>query len=89
VSRLYPQDKTRNRTTTMSLLPVEPAWRLADRAGEQRWLVTSLWSTIAGRHKQIVELLRRVDPKQLRSSASLSLRRQIAALGAVGACGLA
>jgi AAA domain len=28
----------------MSLLPVEPAWRLADRAGEQRWLVTSLWS---------------------------------------------
>jgi hypothetical protein len=34
--------------------------------------------TIAGRHKQIVELLRRVDPKQLRSSASLSLRRQIA-----------
>jgi hypothetical protein len=28
----------------MSLLPVEPAWRLADRAEEQRWLVTSLWS---------------------------------------------
>ena len=28
----------------MSLLPVEPAWRLADRAEEQRWLVTGLWS---------------------------------------------
>jgi hypothetical protein len=28
----------------MSLLPVEPAYRLAERAEEQRWLVTSLWS---------------------------------------------
>lgn len=28
----------------MSLLPVEPAYRLAAHAGEQRWLVTSLWS---------------------------------------------
>jgi RecA-family ATPase len=28
----------------MSLLPVEPAYRLADRAEEQRWLVTGLWS---------------------------------------------
>jgi hypothetical protein len=28
----------------MSLLPVEPAYRLADRADEQRWLVTGLWS---------------------------------------------
>jgi RecA-family ATPase len=28
----------------MSLLPVEPAFRLAKRAEEQRWLVTSLWS---------------------------------------------
>ena len=28
----------------MSLLPVEPAHRLAARAEEQRWLVTSLWS---------------------------------------------
>ena len=25
-------------------LPFEPAWRLADRAAEQRWLVTGLWS---------------------------------------------
>jgi len=28
----------------MSMLPVEPAWRLAERAEEHRWLVTSLWS---------------------------------------------
>ena len=28
----------------MSLLPVEPAWRLAERAEEQSWLVTGLWS---------------------------------------------
>jgi hypothetical protein len=28
----------------VSLLPVEPAHRLAARAEEQRWLVTSLWS---------------------------------------------
>ena len=34
--------------------------------------------TIAGRYSQIVELLRRVDRKQLRTSASLNLRRQIA-----------
>jgi hypothetical protein len=28
----------------MSLLPVEPAHRLAERSEEQRWLVTGLWS---------------------------------------------
>ena len=28
----------------MTLLPVEPAWRLAERAAELRWLVTDLWS---------------------------------------------
>ena len=28
----------------MSQLPVEPAWRLAERAEEHRWLVTSLWA---------------------------------------------
>jgi len=27
----------------MSILPVEPAWRLAERAEEHRWLVTDLW----------------------------------------------
>ena len=28
----------------MSLLPVEPAHRLAARAEERRWLVTGLWA---------------------------------------------
>src|SRR5215813_2958440 len=28
----------------MKPLPVEPAWRLAERAPELRWLVTHLWS---------------------------------------------
>lgn len=28
----------------MNTLPVEPAWRLASGADEQRWLVTGLWS---------------------------------------------
>ena len=28
----------------MSMLPVEPAWRLAERADEHRWLVAGLWS---------------------------------------------
>ena len=28
----------------MNTLPVEPAWLLASRADEQRWLVTGLWS---------------------------------------------
>lgn len=28
----------------MSLLPVEPAWRLAERKEEHRWLVAGLWS---------------------------------------------
>ena len=34
--------------------------------------------TIAGRHTQIVELVRRVDRQQLRAGAPLNLRRQIA-----------
>jgi hypothetical protein len=28
----------------MTLLPVEPAYRLAERSEEHRWLVTDLWS---------------------------------------------
>lgn len=28
----------------MGMLPVEPAWRLAERADEHRWLVAGLWS---------------------------------------------
>jgi hypothetical protein len=34
----------RRRSAAMSGLPVEQAYRLADRAEEQRWLVTELWS---------------------------------------------
>ena len=30
----------------MSGLPVEQAYRLADRPEEQRWLVTGLWSEL-------------------------------------------
>src|ERR1700685_680247 len=33
----------------MTGLPVEQAYRLADRPEEQRWLVTGLWSEQAGR----------------------------------------
>ena len=28
----------------MTQLPVQPAWRLADRPEQQRWLVDGLWS---------------------------------------------
>ena len=38
------EPKIRRRTTPMSLLPVEPAYRLAERAEENRWLVTGLWA---------------------------------------------
>ena len=31
----------------MSTLPVEPAWKLAGRPPENRWLVTGLWSSEA------------------------------------------
>jgi RecA-family ATPase len=31
----------------VNLLPVAPAYRLAERAEEQRWLVTGLWSAEA------------------------------------------
>jgi hypothetical protein len=34
-----------SRTTAMSLLPVEPDYRLAELAEEQRWLVTIIWGT--------------------------------------------
>jgi hypothetical protein len=37
-------DQGRVRSTTMNPLPVEPAHRLAQRAADQNWLVTSLWS---------------------------------------------
>ena len=34
----------------MTLLPVEPAYRLAERSEEHRWLVTGLWSEAVGEH---------------------------------------
>src|SRR5262245_58992823 len=36
--------KGRGRTASMTVLPVAPAHRLAERAEERRWLVTSLWT---------------------------------------------
>src|SRR5271156_5847825 len=56
----------------MSLLPVEPAWRLADRAGEQRWLVTSLWS------EQAVGIIGG-EPKCCKSFLALDLAVAVAA----------
>src|SRR6202030_172475 len=66
------RDQDRNRTTTMRLLPVEPAWRLADRAGEQRWLVTSLWS------EQAVGIIGG-EPKCCKSFLALDLAVAVAA----------
>src|SRR5580658_11242407 len=54
------------------LLPVEPAWRPADRAGEQRWLVTSLWS------EQAVGIIGG-EPKCCKSFLALDLAVSVAA----------
>ena len=56
----------------MSLLPVEPAWRLADRAAEQRWLVTGLWS------EQAVGIIGG-EPKCCKSFLALDLAVAVAA----------
>jgi hypothetical protein len=56
----------------MSLLPVEPAWRLADRAEDQRWLVTSLWS------EQAVGIIGG-EPKCCKSFLALDLAVAVAA----------
>ena len=56
----------------MSMLPVEPAWRLADRAEEQRWLVTSLWS------EQAVGIIGG-EPKCCKSFLALDLAVAVAA----------
>jgi RecA-family ATPase len=56
----------------MSLLPVEPAWRLADRAEEQRWLVTGLWS------EQAVGIIGG-EPKCCKSFLALDLAVAVAA----------
>ena len=51
------------RSASMSALPVEQAYRLADRAEEQRWLVTGLWSEqavgIVGGGTQVLQVLPR------------------------------
>jgi RecA-family ATPase len=56
----------------MSLLPVEPAYRLAQRAEEQRWLVTSLWS------EQAVGIIGG-EPKCCKSFLALDLAVAVAA----------
>ncbi|HWO86388.1 MAG TPA: AAA family ATPase [Stellaceae bacterium] len=56
----------------MRLLPVEPAWRLADRAEEPRWLVTSLWS------EQAVGIIGG-EPKCCKSFLALDLAVAVAA----------
>jgi hypothetical protein len=56
----------------MSLLPVEPAYRLAERAEEQRWLVTSLWS------EQAVGIIGG-EPKCCKSFLALDLAVSVAA----------
>jgi AAA domain len=56
----------------MSLLPVEPAYRLAERASEQRWLVTGLWS------EQAVGIVGG-EPKCCKSFLALDLAVAVAA----------
>jgi RecA-family ATPase len=56
----------------MSLLPVEPAYRLANRAEEQRWLVTGLWS------EQAVGIIGG-EPKCCKSFLALDLAVAVAA----------
>ncbi len=56
----------------MSLLPVEPAYRLAERAEEQRWLVTALWS------EQAVGIIGG-EPKCCKSFLALDLAVAVAA----------
>jgi hypothetical protein len=56
----------------MSLLPVEPAYRLVERADEQRWLVTGLWS------EQAVGIVGG-EPKCCKSFLALDLAVAVAA----------
>src|SRR5712671_1312092 len=61
-----------SRATAMSLLPVQPAFRLAKRAEEPRWLVTSLWS------EQAVGIIGG-EPKYCKSFLALDLAVAVAA----------
>src|SRR6202034_1703507 len=56
----------------MTLLPVEPAYRLAERSEEHRWLVTSLWS------EQAVGIIGG-EPKCCKSFLALDLAVSVAA----------
>ena len=56
----------------MSQLPVEPAWRLAERAEEHRWLVTGLWA------EQAVGIVGG-EPKCCKSFLALDLAVAVAA----------
>jgi len=56
----------------MSLLPVEPAWRLAEHAGENRWLVNGLWG------EQAVGIVGG-EPKCCKSFLALDLAVAVAA----------
>lgn len=56
----------------MSLLPVEPAHRLASRPAQQRWLVTELWA------EQAVGILGG-EPKTCKSFMALELAVAVAA----------
>jgi AAA domain len=56
----------------MSLLPVEPAYRLAERSQEHRWLVTGLWS------EQAVGIVGG-EPKCCKSFLALDLAVAVAA----------
>jgi hypothetical protein len=56
----------------MSLLPVEPAYRLAERSDEHRWLVTGLWS------EQAVGIVGG-EPKCCKSFLALDLAVAVAA----------
>src|SRR5271167_1242816 len=56
----------------MTLLPVEPAYRLAERSEEHRWLVTGLWS------EQAVGIVGG-EPKCCKSFLALDLAVAVAA----------
>jgi hypothetical protein len=56
----------------MTLLPVEPAYRLAERSEEHRWLVTDLWS------EQAVGIVGG-EPKCCKSFLALDLAVAVAA----------
>ena len=56
----------------MSLLPVEPAWRLAERKEEHRWLVAGLWG------EQAVGIVGG-EPKCCKSFLALDLAVAVAA----------